>query len=170
MKPIIVIISLSFFVLLSSCGHSKIVPQDKTILKTTAFQNGKETLILLRNKSLDTVTVNGYFTYQLKDNPSTDVVQFSYEEDLNKAAVDGGLREEVLFEIQQGDFSLTLSNTELQKTKMLFGRYCNCRGQNGIVLLTNGTLNLTRKKEELLLALEFHSKKIPQAFDKINSK
>lgn len=170
MKPIIAVISLSFFVLLASCGYSKKVPQDKIILKTTAFQNGKETLTLLKNKSLDTATVNGYITYQIKDNPTTDVVQFSYEKDLDKAEVDGGLREEVLFEIQQGDFSLVLTDTELQKTKMLFGRYCNCRGHNGIVLLTNGNLNITRKKEELLLALEFNSKNIPQAFNKISTK
>lgn len=170
MKPIIAIISLSLFTILVSCGHSKTVHQTKIILKSTTFQNGKETLTILKNKSLDTATVNGYLTYQLKDNATTDVVQFSYEKDLDKAALDGGLREELLFEIQQSDFSIAFTDAELQKTKMLFGRYCYCRGQNGIVLITDGKLNLSRQKDQLLLSLEFHSKNIPQAFDNINSK
>jgi hypothetical protein len=170
MKPKVALISLSFFVLLASCSHSKAVPQDKIILKTTSIQNGKETLTLLKNKSLDTATVNGYLSYQLKENPTTDVVRFSYEKDLDKAEVDGGLREEVLFEIQQSDFSLALTDAELQKTKMIFGRYCYCRGQNGIVPITDGNLNISRQKDQLLFSLEFHSKNLPQAFDKINSK
>jgi hypothetical protein len=170
MKPIIALISMSFLITLASCGHSKTVPQDTIVLKTTALQNGKETLALLKNKRIDTATVNGYLTYQIKDNPTTDVVQCIYEKEVDKGQVDGGLKEEVLFEIPKGDLALALTDSDLQKTKMLFGRYCFCRGQNGISKITAGNLNLTRQNETVLLALEFHTKPIPQAFDKISSK
>ena len=170
MKPIITYIALSFLLLLSACNAQKTAGEDKIVLKTTPFKNGKETLYLLKNKTLDTATVNGSFTYQVKDNAATDVVQYTYEKDMDKVAVDGGLREELLFEIPKGNFDLSLANTDLQKTKMLFGRYCYCRGQNGIFTITDGHLTVTRQNDELVVTLDFHQKHIPQAFEKISSK
>jgi len=170
MKPLIAVISLFLFIVLASCGNRPTAQLDKINLKTTVFKNGKETLALLKNKRLDTLTVNGHLTYQITDNPTSDVLLFSYEKDMDKVEVDGGLREEVLFEIPKGDLALTFKDSDLQQTKMLFGRYCYCRGQNGIVKINDGTLNLSRKKEVLHLNLEFHSNSIPQAFDNISSK
>ena len=170
MKLLIAVISLCLFFLATSCLNRNIAQQDKINLKTTVFKNGKETLDLIKNKRLDTITINGHLTYQIKDNPTSDVIHFSYEKDMDQVEVDGGLREELLFEIPKGDVALALTDSNLQQTKMLFGRYCYCRGQNGIVKIKNGILNLSRKKEKLKLNLEFQSKSIPQAFENISSK
>ncbi|WP_162126611.1 hypothetical protein [Flavobacterium phycosphaerae] len=162
MKLSLSILILSLGICLSSCCSQKKATNGNIILKTTLFKNGNETLSLLKNKSIDTTTKNNSLAYELKTNTTTDVIQYSYEIDMDQAAYDGGLREELLFEIPQGDFEFNLTNNELQKTKMLFGRYCYCRGQNGVFKITNGSLNISRQSGKVTLAINFHQDSVPQ--------
>jgi hypothetical protein len=164
------IILLFFAVFFSGCCNQKKIVEEKTILNTVSFKDGNETILLLNHKSLDTIHKNGSLSYELKDNALTDVIRYTYEINMDQVQMDGGLREELLFEIPHGDFELRLSDGNLQNTKMLFGRYCYCRGQNGIFSITNGILDMSRKNEKLSINLNFAQDKVPQKIKAISLK
>jgi viroplasmin and RNaseH domain-containing protein len=170
MKYFSSIILFFFAILFSGCCNQKKITEEKTTLNTVSFKDGNETILLLNNKSLDTIHQNGSLSYALKDNASTDVIRYTYEINMDQVQVDGGLREELLFEIPHGDFELNLTNRNLQNTKMLFGRYCYCRGQNGIFSITNGVLDIRRKDEKLTINLNFAQDKVPQKIKAISLK
>jgi viroplasmin and RNaseH domain-containing protein len=169
MKLSLSILLLSLGIFLSACCSKKTTMQEKITLKTTPLRNGSETLSLIKNKSLDTLSKNGSLSYELKASSLTDVIQYTYEIDMDQTPVDGGLREELLFEIPQGDFELNLTDNELQNTKMLFGRQCYCRGQNGIFRITKGNLRVFSKARKINIALDFHQDNVPQKTKTISS-
>jgi hypothetical protein len=170
MKLSLSILFLSLGVFFSSCCSKKTVPEEKITLKTTAIEHGKEILYLLKNKSIDTITRNGSLAYELKTNATTDVVQYIYEINMDQVQYDGGLREMLVFEIPHGDYELNLTDNELQNTKMLFGRQCYCRGQNGIFKITKGTLNISSKAGKIVVDLNFQQDKVPQITKSISFK
>jgi hypothetical protein len=86
---------------------------------------------------------------------------------MDQIQFDGGLKEELIFEIPKGNLELNFSDADLQKTKMLFGRYCYCRGRNGIFKINSGQLHLMVHSDSIVLSLKFKSLKTPQAFDSI---
>jgi hypothetical protein len=128
-------ILIFFFILLSnlsSCKTTQKVNEEKTLLKIDSLKNTSNKLYLLKNKKLDIVSLNGSLSYEKKDNEKTNVIQFVYERDMDQAAYDGGYKEEVIYEIPNDISEQNYSDAELQNTKMLFGRYCYCRGKTGL--------------------------------------
>ena len=88
---------------------------------------------------------------------------------LQKDLQDANYREEVIFEIKNSDTNLILSGEELQTTKMLFGRFCYCKGQTGYYLVEDGTLNLVQKDNKVSFSLDFNITKVPQIIKSIKA-
>lgn len=151
----------------SSCKSTKKATEDKILLKIDSLDNGFRKLYLLKNKKLEVLTTNGSLSYTIGNNNSTNVLQFVYEKDMDQAAYDGGYREEVVFEIPNNSVNQNYTNEVLQKTKMLFGRYCNCRGQNGLFKVSQGKLHITASKKETHFELHFKIIEVPQITDSI---
>lgn len=147
------------------------IPSSKFQKMMTTFcpENGKCTTAIYRNKSLEIKTDEfGHNYYNQIDNAETSVIKFSYNRNVPKGLQDGSYREEIVFEINNSDKELSLKNEEIQKTKMLFGRFCYCKGSTGNYKVIDGNLNLKQKDNEVEFELVFKNNQVPQLLTTIS--
>jgi hypothetical protein len=155
--------------LASSLNDSTQVLKTQKMVSNNCPENGTCTIEIFRNQSLDVKTDEfGGIYYDKIDNPETSVVLYKYDKNVPKGLHDGNYSEQIVFEINNSDKNLTLTNLDLQKTKMLFGRFCFCRGQTGNYKVDNGTLKLNQTKNELQFNLDFKITKVPQIITRIS--
>lgn len=154
---------------LSSCKSQKASQdsalnkgEEKVTLRIDSTKNVAKKLFLLKNKKLELSQSNGSLSYKIVENSNTNVLQFFYEKDLDQMAHDGGYREEVVFEIPNAVTEQNYKDGELQNTKMLFGRYCFCRGKTGLYTVRKGTLHVDASKQEIHFELQFKIDEVPQ--------
>lgn len=164
---IVLIISL-LLLNLSACKSTQIASEEKILLKVDSVKNTSQKIYLLRNKKLEVTHVNGSLSYQIVANEKTNVIQFFYEKDMDQAAYDGGYREEVIFEVPNDTAEINYTDEELQNTKMLFGRYCFCRGQTGLYKVKEGKLHIKTTKKESHFELQFKINEVPQITNEIS--
>lgn len=159
----------SFLLLnLSACKSHQKINGKKTLLKIDSIKNTAKKIYLLKNKKLDILETNGSLEYKIVDSENTNVLQFSYEKDMDKVAVDGGYREEIVFEIPNTVTEQNYSDKELQNTKMLFGRYCFCRGATGLYKVNQGKLHVDLSKKEIHFELQFKITEVPQVINEVS--
>lgn len=164
--PIVVIIC--FFLLnLSACKTNQIASQEKTLLKVDSLKGTAKKVYLFKSKRLEVKEMNGSLSYTMVEDEKTNVVQFLYEKDMDKAAFDGGYREEVVFEVPNTSSEKTYVDDELQNSKMLFGRYCFCRGQTGLYKVKQGNLHIKSSKKEIHFELQFKINEVPQIVNEV---
>lgn len=126
-------------------------------------ENGTCSVEIFRNQSLEIKTDEfGGIYYNKIDNPETSVILYKYDKNVPKGLHDGNYSEQIVFEINNLDKNLSLSNLDLQKTKMLFGRFCFCRGQTGNYKVEIGNLKLNQTENEVQFDLDFKITKVPQ--------
>lgn len=133
-------------------------------------QDGTCTIEILKNKSLAIKKdeFNQIYFQEIVNN-KTSIIKFQYQRDNEKGYADGNYREEIIFEINNTETSLNLSDNALQTTKMLFGRHCFCKGQAGYFNITKGNLSLTKENEEYKLTLDFLITEVPQIIKTIST-
>jgi hypothetical protein len=178
MKKIIFLLPMILFFASCKCKKATTTDVTKTAImdeskknstKTFCLDNGKCTIEIFRNKSLDVKTDDfGSIYYNKIDNPETSVILYKYVKNVPKGLQDGNYSEQIVFEINNSDKTLTLSNQDMQKTKMLFGRFCFCRGQTGNYKVEEGNLNLKQKNNEVQFDLDFKITKVPQLINAIS--
>jgi hypothetical protein len=157
------IIALFLFGLLFSCNAQKNVSTDMPTLSSECPQNGTCEVEILKNKQLILLYDDlGGMYYDIKDHDGTTVIHFQYNKTTEANLQDGHYREDLIFEVKNSDKSLNLSDTELQQSKLIFGRHCFCKGQTGYFKIEKGKLNLTSKKDEIRFDLSFENEKVPQ--------
>ena len=145
------------------------IDSSKKILKSDCPTDGKCTTEIFRNKALDVKTDDiGAIYYNKIDNPNTSVIVYKYNRTVPEGVQDGNYSEEIVFEINNSDKSLVLNDAALQQTKMLFGRFCFCRGAAGNFKIEKGNLNLSQKNGEVSFQLEFKTTKVPQVIGVIS--
>ena len=164
--------SIIFFscllVSLSCCKTHQKTSEEKTLLKVDTLDNGSKKLYLLKNKKIEVSESGGYLSYKVEDNEKTNVLLFVYAINQDQIAYDGGYKEEVIFEIPNDAAEKNYTDEELQNTKMLFGRYCFCRGKNGIFKVEQGKLHLIKSsKNNINFELQFTINKVPQVIKEI---
>lgn len=164
----LLLFSLSLFLNSCSCKKSTVDNQETIMTKTTALQSdcptdGKCTVAIFPNKSMNIQTDGtGAIYNQLIDSKETSVVLYQYNRDVPEGLQDANYREEIIFEIKNSDTNRVASGNDLQQTKMLFGRFCFCRGQTGYYKVTHGNLNLTQKDKSVSFNLNFTITEVPQ--------
>lgn len=104
----------------------------------------------------------GSVYYKLEDDLQKKVVKYSYSKTVKGAIQDAGYREEVVFELDNFE-NQSFENADLQKTQMLFGRFCYCKGQTGNYKVTTGRLSIRDKKA----SLSFTVSEVPQLIKNI---
>lgn len=139
-------------------------------LTSNCPSDGNCTIEIIKNKSLviKSDEFGSIYTQQI-DDENHNIVVFQYNKNVPEGLQDGNYREEIQFEIPNIDTELNLTNQELQNTKMLFGRYCFCKGQTGIYKVTDGTLKLSQKNNKLSFNLNFKNKTVPQLIESISA-
>ena len=98
----------------------------------------------------------------MDESTTASVITKKYTRNAIKGIQDAQYREEILFEISNSDSDLSLSDLDLQKTKMLFGRFCYCPGQTGYYKVTAGKLTLKQKNKLTAFDLDFKVPQVPQ--------
>ncbi len=147
------------------------IPNEKFQKMLTTFcpENGKCTTEIFRNKSLDIKSDEfGSIYYNQIDNLETSIIKFSYSRNVPKGLQDGSYREEIVFEINNSDKQIAFKNEDIQKTKMLFGRFCYCKGSTGNYKINDGNLILIQKNNKIQFELEFKNNKVPQLLKTIS--
>lgn len=166
---VLTILMFSFLLLnLASCKTKQNGSQEKTLLKMDSIKNTAKKMYLFKNKKLELSESYGSLVYKMVDNEKTNVIQFLYEKDMDKVAYDGGYKEEIVFEFPNSVSEQNYKDVELQNTKMLFGRYCFCRGKTGLYYVKEGQLHLKVSKKETHFELQFTINEVPQVINEIS--
>lgn len=164
------LIPLALSISFCNCTKSAISKSNDISIESNCPENGTCTITVEKNKSIIVKTDDlGGIYYQFLDNPNTSVIHYQYNRTVEEGLKDGHHREEILFEIDNDATSLNLENKEIQKTKMLFGRHCYCKGMAGYFKVEEGVLHLENKNNVITLDLDFKIIKVPQLFNKIKA-
>jgi hypothetical protein len=173
MKKVFLIPAVLFFTFCSSKKNNVIsTEENKPVYKIESIcpSDGKCTVELLRGKSLEIKTDDiGAIYTQIDDNNETSVIIYQYNRTVKGDIQDANYREEIIFEINNSDTKLKLSDKELQQTKMLFGRFCFCRGQTGYYKIEHGDLDLNQNNGAVDFTLDFVNTKVPQIIKSIKT-
>lgn len=153
--------------MLLSCGAKK---SDSTtaVLTGECPKDGNCTIRLFKNKGM--VVKNDTFGrpfYELEDNPSKNTYLYTYSRIVKGNIQDAGYREEIVFELRNDQVMAPISNESLQRTKMLFGRFCFCKGQTGYYKITKGNLAVANDSKSETVALNFETTEVPQIIKSI---
>lgn len=157
---------------LSFCNCQKSVIASNTIvaIESPCPENGNCSIQIIRNKNMEVKTDEfGSVYYTMNDDSNKSVIVYQYKRTVEEGLEDGQHREEIVFEINNSDTEIHLTDNQLQDTKMLFGRYCFCKGQTGNYKVQKGTLNLTNKAGIVTVALDFQITKVPQLFTTVRT-
>ena len=150
MKKILSLSLISFLML--SCNCKKNVAQENkdriAQILSSCTEDFECTLEVIPNKTMNVKTGDVSGTYfELEDFNGTKVYHYTYNQKTDKQYQDAGYREEIIFELTSDITDLKLSNEELQKTKLIFGVWCYCKGKAGNYKLTKG--NFSKKGNEI---------------------
>jgi hypothetical protein len=152
-----------FSFLLLSCSAQKQGVISSVSLTSACPKNAKCTIELIQNKSIVLKKDDfGRDYYELSESAATNVIKYEFSRIVKGNVQDGGYREEVIFEIEQNPDAVILTDKSLQNVKMLYGRFCFCKGQTGYYKVAEGALNINGTKTEKTGLLEFEVSEVPQ--------
>lgn len=164
------IITLFLSILLLSCNTQKNVSTAMQKITSECPSDGTCEVEILKNKQLILLYDDlGGMYYDIKDQEGTTVIHYQYNKTTQANLQDGHYREDVIFEVKNSDITLNLIDTQLQQTKLIFGRHCFCKGETGYFKIENGKLNLSSKSNGLSFNLNFRNEKVPQIIDFIST-
>lgn len=150
-KQILVLLSV---IALFSCKSQKspAASWKNYTLETACLPKSECTFEVLENKSLLVKTDDtNHVYYHLQDTPGKTVIKYTYKTITDPKIKDAGYSEEIIFETDDKWSNLNAGDTDIQKTKMLFGVHCFCRGKAGFYKIEKGNINYTNKKLKIEL-------------------
>lgn len=161
-----------FTLFLFSCNSTKKTKETASMNPEISMQcpeDGSCTFSVIKGKSLTVLKDGIGMKYpELKDNPKTNIIKFTYHREAPNGLVDGNYTEEIYFEIPNNFYTLDLKDEALQKVKLLYGRLCYCKGSTGYFKVTDGTLHYDKNKDgTATLSLIFNNNEVPQIIKEI---
>jgi len=146
-----ILLSVVFWTVLSSCSSKKTVSEDRknsrSQILTPCPENSDCSLEVHPGKSMavkdDAI---GAVYYELEDNSKKTTYHYTCNLKTDNQYQDAGYREEVIFEIDNSNTDLELTDAELQNTKILFGVWCYCKGKAGNYKIAKGTFSKKGKE------------------------
>lgn len=95
------------------------------------------------------------------------VFKFEYKRNEIPDAVDSSYREELFVELDYNN--LEFETDDFKSQKVVFARWCYCKGQAGSYRINKGKLSVKKLKEKTYqLNLIFNTEKLPQVITQIN--
>ena len=126
----------------------------------------------IKNVSLQVMEVEdgnrGEMFYELTPSENSDVVIYSYNKAVDDVLMDGFYREEIIFEVPKEKQRILLEHRNLQDVKMLFGRFCYCKGETGYYKVKRGTANIKYSDGRIRASLDIQILDVPQLIKKVN--
>lgn len=168
MKPLLsyVIICICF-----ACTPQRYVLQlSKQIQQTsrTQIKDGQSIISIIPHKKavLNKDAFNiGYVT--LEESKET-LLKFEYTKQTAKNLVDANYSEIVYIALPENFSEINSNDINLEKTQILFGRFCYCKGNTGFYNVENGDLSAKMiAKNQLKFSLKFKLKQVPHLISNI---
>ncbi len=137
--------------------------ENNGLTKTICPSDGICNLIVLEKKEIHFKNENTINFYpEIVDSESI-VLTFEYKRNEIPNTVDGSYSELIYLELDPDNLDLTLEDKALQDVKLLFARFCYCKGQTGYYKINNGTLKIEKiNTETYYMSLSFSQDKVPQ--------
>lgn len=164
---------ISLFALLlivASCVTKKNVTVIKASLSSQCPKYGDCKVEVFDGKSMVLkVTEIGDLYYELEDNAAVKVLKYTYNKKVKGDIQDASYREELIFELSSNKENARFIDGSLQDAKLLFGRFCYCKGQTGYYKIDSGSLSISKNKalETTEINLAFKTEKVPQVIEAI---
>tara|TARA_R110000822_G_scaffold129027_1_gene265001 strand:- start:11 stop:550 length:540 start_codon:yes stop_codon:yes gene_type:complete len=96
------------------------------------------------------------------------VVIYTFSQKGPEGTVDGDYSETIHFEMPANASELDKKGNSLQDIKLLYGKQCYCKGEAGFYKVENGSLQVTKNRNELHFELQFAVDKTSHKLSKIS--
>jgi len=148
---------------LLSCKSKKETISEPVISLTSECpKDGNCSVKLNAHKAIELKTDEfGRLYYTLVDDDAKSVYQYTYNRKVKGNLQDAQYREEVIFEVSNQD-NMSLANEALAQQKVLFGRFCYCKGQTGYYAVKQGKLVAAKNQKQTSVDLRFTITEVPQ--------
>lgn len=110
----------------------------------------------------------GEVFYELLPSENTDVVIYTYKKHTDDVLMDGFYREEIIFEVPKARQRLLLEHINLQDVKMIFGRFCYCKGETGYYKVKRGTADIKYSQKQIKASINVNVLDVPQVTSKVS--
>lgn len=89
--------------------------------------------------------------YKIIPQAGSTVYRYELSEKKDEQYMDGGYREEIIFELPYDAKNEVISGKDFSATKALFGVFCYCKGKAGYYEIPDGNINKT--KDEIIVTI-----------------
>lgn len=161
---------IAVLVLFASCSSKKNSVLPVANLTSICPKDGDCKVEVFDRKSmLVKTTETSSLYYELEENPAKKVVKYTYNRKVKGDLQDASYREEIIFEIKSNTEESNFVDVSLQEAKLLFGRFCYCKGQTGYYKIESGSLRISKNKEmkTTQINLTLKTAKVPQIIETI---
>jgi len=164
MKKALLFLTLILF----SCNTAKDAHSENIVALTSECPtSGMCTLEILKDKAMVVKKDEfGRLYYEVEDSTDKNVIKFKYNKIVKGDIQDASYREEIVMEWNRDMKSL--SAAAMQNAKLLFGRFCFCKGQTGYYKVTNGKLDIVSNSKQKNVTLDFKVDEVPQIISHIS--
>lgn len=151
------------FLISSCCSKKNNNSEKQNRFSSSIYPNGGTcNLTIIENKGLNLKIINNDTIYEIVDTTEKTIVKYNYSVNQDQAIFDGGYAEEIIFEIENKDYSEILIDENLKNAKVFYRRFCACRGKTGLKLISKGHLDLSNNRGTINLTLDFDCLETPQ--------
>ncbi|PCH99939.1 MAG: hypothetical protein COB81_09810 [Flavobacteriaceae bacterium] len=134
----------------------------------TQFKNGHSTISIIPNKKAVLKKDSFNIGYVTLEDSNGSLLKFEYTKQTPENIADANYSEIIYIDLPENFSEINNRNITLEKTQILFGRFCYCKGNTGFYTVENSHLfaKMTAKNR-LKLALNFTLKKVPHLISSI---
>ncbi len=150
--------------LLFSCSSQKKTDfTTASVASSNCPKDGECTVRLEKNQRLDIKRDEyGSLYYNMVPSDEKNVIVYEFSRGFDEQLQDSGYREHIIIETDIANPEMSLSNFTLEHANVLFGRFCYCKGATGNFKIKEGTLDIKRDGDELLVTMNFKVSEVPQ--------
>ena len=155
---------IAVFTVLSCSSNKSSQPINETItLLGNCPKKSTCSITILKNKKIVTQLDSvGKIHYELKESFTTNVVKYNFIKNFKGNIQDADYSEEVILELKKNETDFQLKDKELQKTNLLYGRFCFCDDHIGYFKVIKGILTNDFKENIKKYYLIFNTDEVPQ--------
>ena len=159
------------FCLTISCNSQQkaSIEANKLKVATKCPEDGLCTFEVLTKKSLDIEKGSLGEMYPKISDGKKIVLKFDYKKKEIPDVQDSSYNEIIHLEVDPDNPEVNLKDSELEKVKLTFARFCYCKGQTGYYKITEGNLSIKKtSNDKYNLILNFNTNEVPQIITSIN--
>lgn len=148
MKKILFFVLISSFIISCKCKKEAVKSTQKHQVASVndCFENSKCTQEIFTDSYLVIEKdVTGKPFYKIEAQKGTTVFRYLMKQNEDQQYVDGGYREEIIFELPSDFKTGSYTNKQILETKALFGVFCFCKEKAGYYPIKTGVISKTEK-------------------------